>query len=47
MSLCTYFATALLQQTFQKPDLIYERVLSKTAITNQSLNLKPHIPMQV
>ena len=41
------FAIALLQQIFQKPDLIYEWVLSKTAITNQSLSLNPHIPMQV
>jgi len=40
-------APILLQQTLQKPDLIYERVLSKTAITNQSLSLNPHIPMQV
>ena len=33
------FAIALLQQKFQKPDLIYEWVLSKTAITNHSLGL--------
>ena len=41
------FAIALLQQTFQKPDLISELGFSKTAITNQSLSLNPHIPMQV